>query len=191
MRRFAFALLGLLAVAPGHATLINFDDGSITNPIGGFYSPLGVAFSGATWQTNFGLAGVSGPLALASTNANAYKWDSSAPVIATFSSAMSTVSLTAIDLGEDGFTLNAYDAATGGNLVGTMTLFGIGLGNNNFQTLSVSASSIFRVEMFQALSASIDGVIVEDFRFQAVPAPGTLGLLALGLIGGFATRRRA
>ena len=89
--------------------------------------------------------------------------------------------------------MNAYDASIGGNLVGTTTRFGTGLGNNNFQVLSVNAASIFRVELFQARDISIDGVFVEDFQFAApvvVPGPGTLTLLTLGLLGSVVVWRR-
>lgn len=196
MRRLLLSILGLFVLAgpAASATLINFDDGIEKNAIGNFYSPLGVSFSGASWQTNFGLAGFSGRLALASTNSNPFKWDSSAPAIATFSTAATTASIVVLDLGENGFTLNAYDAAVGGNLVSSASLFGLGLGNNNFKTLSVSAASIFRLEMFQVFSASDDGVIVEDFRFAAaaaVPEPETYAMLLAGLgLLGFAARRR-
>jgi hypothetical protein len=196
MRRLISSMLGLFVVAsPAHATLINFDDGTFTEVIGSFYSPLGVTFSGATWQDNLGLAGFSGHVALASTNANAYQWFSSTPVIATFSAAVSTVSLTVGDLGENGFILNAYDALTGGNLVSTTTRFGTELGHNQSQILNVGATSILRVELFQAQEISIDGVFVEDFRFAppsdaAAPEPGTFALLALGLIGSVVARRR-
>ncbi len=109
-------------------------------------------------------------------------------MIATFSAAVNIASIVVIDLGENGFTLNAYDAPTGGNLVATATQFGIGLGNNNFQTLSVSAGTIFRLEMFQAQDIGIDGVIVENFQFA--PEPGTLAVLGAGLAGLGALRRR-
>lgn len=189
MRVAGFAVLGFMALAcPVQATTINFDDGVATNTIGGFYSGLGVTFSGATWQSNLGLAGFSGALGLGSTNSNAYKYDSGTPVIATFSTAVNIASIVVIDLGENGFTLNAYDAPTGGNLVSTTTQFGIGLGNNNFQTLSVSAASIFRLEMFQAQDIGIDGVIVENFQFA--PEPGTLAVMGAGLAWLGALRRR-
>ncbi len=189
MRLVGFAALGFLALAcPVQATTINFDDGVATNTIGGFYSALGVTFSGATWQSNLGLAGFSGPLGLGSTNSNAFKYGSATPVIATFSTAVHTASIVVLDLGENGFTLNAYDAPIGGTLVSTTTQFGTGLGNNNFQTLSVSAGTIFRLEMFQAQDISIDGVIVENS--QCAPEPATLAVLGASLVALSALRRR-
>lgn len=45
--------------------------------------------------------------------------------------------------------------------------------------------------MFQALGISIDGVIVENFRFTAVmPEPATLTLLGLGAASLGTLRRR-
>lgn len=133
MRLAGLAVLGSIALAgPAHATLIDFDDGVATSVIGGFYNALGVTFTGATWQSNLGLAGFSGPLGLGSTDANGYKYDGATPVIATFVFPVSTASVRVLDLGENGFMLNAYDAESGGNLVSTTTLFGVELGHNNF-----------------------------------------------------------
>jgi hypothetical protein len=195
MRVPVLVVLCVLAVAsPAHATLITFDDGIANGGIGSFYSSLGVTFSGATWRKNFGRTGSSGPLGLASIDPTPYNWDMTSPMIATFSSAISTASVVVLDLGQNGFTLNAYDNGTGGDLVSTVTLFGVGTGNDKFQTLSVSAPSIFRVEMFQALSTSFEGVMLDDLRFTAsevvTPEPATLSLLALGLGGAALMRRR-
>jgi hypothetical protein len=206
MRHFVAAILGLFVAAGSvHATLINFDDGTQTSVIGDFYSPLGVTFSGATWQDNLHLHGSDGPNGLASTNAAPYNWTSATPVIATFSSPVAEVALTVIDLGQNGFTVNAYDAQIGGNLVGTITLFGADLGHGNDKRFTVDAASIFRVEMFQVFATSPDGVIVDDFRFGAaeaggggedgggagvsVPEPITLALLIPALIGVGVARR--
>ena len=193
MRAAALTLAALLAAAaPAAATVIAFDDGAQDASIGGFYSGLGVTFAGASWQPNFGLVGFTGALGMASDNlADPFRYDTDAPILASFATAMDVMSVGVLDLGENGFTLRAYDAAVGGNLIASATLYGIGLGNNNYQVMSLAAPGMLRVEMSQVLDFSADGVILESFSFSTVPEPGTLGLLALGLAGIAGRRRRA
>lgn len=119
------------------ATTINFDDGTALSSVGSFYSGLGVTFSNATWDSNFGAAGSSGTLGIRATSnggvdSNLFIWTSATPVIALFSSPVSSVGVRGLDVGDNGLRIDAYDAAVGGNLVGTMTVFGTGLGRGQF-----------------------------------------------------------
>jgi len=179
-----------------HAVTINFDDGTSGSPVGSFYSGLGATFSNASWASNFGLAGSSGPLGIIATDnggtsSNAFQWTGGTPVVALFSSAATSAGVRGVDVGENGLRIDAFDATVGGNLVDTMTVFGTGAGVGQFFDLSVTAGSILRVEMYQVLNLGGDGIVLDDFSFNgsaATPIPATLplfatGLGALGLLG--------
>lgn len=71
------------------------------------------------------------------------------PIVALFTVAVSSVSLTGIGVGASGFQLLAFDSLIGGNLVDSASGFGTGIGVGNFFDLAVSGASILRVEFSQ------------------------------------------
>jgi hypothetical protein len=183
-------LLGGVSTA-ARADFIDFDDGTDGLPVGSFYP--GVTFSNAQWTGNQGLPGSSGPLGIIPITYDVwmYHWLEANAVIATFNSPTSGVSVVGLDVGMNGLTLNAYDAAVGGNLIASSTVYGLTeLGIGEFYTVAVNAPGILRVEMFQPGDTYQDGIILDNFSFGVVPAPSALVLLISGLAGVGAIRRR-
>lgn len=190
------ALLGALATVvlfPSHsnAFTIDFDDGTDLDPVGSFYSGLGVEFSNATWATNFGISGSSGPLGIRSENSsqeNTFKWLSDTPVVATFSQAVSEFSILGLDVGQNGLRVDAYDSLVGGNLIDFDEKFGTGVGGGQVFTLEAEgtdAAPIRRVEIYQLNNTLDDRIVLDNFTFEFatvdIPEPGTVfGLLGLG-----------
>lgn len=192
MKTPLLALLASLVALPlqTYAALLNFDDGVAGELIGNQYAAQGISFGNAERVTNFGLAGSSGPYGISAVNAGTYQWFADNPVQAYFSSAVNTVSLIGVDVGENGLRLEAYDADVGGHLLDFAEVFGTGLGNNQFFTLAVGAAGIKRVAFYQVRNLSIDGIVVDDLRFSAVPLPTSGLILAAGLGGWHLLRRR-
>ena len=185
-------LMFLSTVSVGNAISINFDNGTDGVAVGAFYSGLGVTFSNTKWTGNFGLAGTSGPLGISSIS------DDFQPVVgdplkAVFSSGVSSVSITAVDVGERGARIDAYDAAAGGNLVDFDQAFGPDIGVGFFFQLNAGPATIRRIEMYQPNPiSSSDGMLWDNMSFQLVPEPTTGVLLSVGLVGlaGFKRRPR-
>ena len=171
------------------ATLIDFDDGVAGDIIDGRYVDRGVRFANAVRVSNFGLNGFSGPYGISAIGA--FQWLSDNPIVAYFSKAVTDVSFVGIDVGDNGLRLDAYDAEAGGNLIGFAQVFGENLGNNQFFMLAVNAKLIKRVEIFQIQQVSIDGIVIEDLRFSAVPLPASGLLMAIGLSGWRLLNRRS
>ena len=196
--RIASVLTGILLFGFGgvaNAVLIDFDDGVASGtPVGAFYSGLGVTFSNAGFATFGSLPGGTPPDSILSECCFSFFTEAEA-IIATFSFAVTSASITALDLGGNGFAIKAYDATVGGSLVDSDEIFGVGAGVGLFGTASVSGAGIRRLKFFQLLSSFGDGISLDNFEFSsasAAPEPTTLALLALGLAGvGFARKRRA
>jgi len=174
------------------ATLIDFDDGTAGLAVGSFYP--GVTFSNTQWTGNLGLPGGSGALGIIPITYDGweYHWLEPHAVVATFSAATSSVSIVGLDVGMNGLTLKAYDAAVGGNLIGSSTVYGVTeAGVGEFYTVGLSVPGIMRVEMFQPLDPYGDGILLDDFSYgTVVPVPSSLLLLVPGLAGVRAIRRR-
>jgi len=204
MRRFLAVVvmaLGWLMCAPAFAQTVslNFEDGTSGTAVGSFYSAQGVTFSSAEWIGHGGLAGGSGTLGI--RYPGTYQWGPANPVIATFSTPVSTVSVVGLDIGVQGLVMTAYDAAVGGTQVATQQVAGTDVGVGLFYTLTVASANIRRVEISQLTQEGGDGIVLDDFSFTraavapAVPvptlSPGALVGLALALAcAALFTRRR-
>lgn len=193
-----------LTAASAQATVVTFDDLSLTNNVGySFptanvteqYASLGVHFSGATFSAfNYFLPAASYPGSPASFNnpSNIAGLLFSNVITATFDQAVSNVSLLFADTEIGSFlgNLRAFDAA--GNLLGEVSSNTPNNAYPGFATLSLNIGGISRVT-FQSDS---DGAVVDDFTFTpparaTVPEPGMLSLLGLGLMGLAFTRKKA
>ncbi len=182
--------LGLLILLCGatvraNPVVIDFEDGTAGNAIGSFYAGLGVTFSNAQFVSSFSFPppsvlsfnGISGP-------------GPSNPIIISFATLQSEVTLTAIDLSQQGFLLRAFDA--GDDFLGQAGFasgapFGVPI------TFSVifGTPMISFVQLFQPLNVSgtSGGVVFDNLRIDnatglvPVPEPATLILLGGGLVG--------
>jgi hypothetical protein len=200
MKKLALCIC-LLAYPSQLATAgtITFDDGTAGASIGGFYSLLGVTFSNASWEPTipqFQIGGSTGLLLEDITDAGfnpPYTPTSATPIVGTFSTPQNFVSILGVDVGVAGIELDAYDAASGGNLIGSAQFFGTGSGVGIFDTLSISAPGIVRFQLFQpsptpAGSSTPDGVAFDNLMFNSDPIdsgpePGTWMLMGAGLLG--------
>jgi hypothetical protein len=181
------------------AGTITFDDGTAGNPIGGFYSLLGVTLSNASWGPTipqFQIGGSTGLVLEDITDDGfnpPYSPTSATPIVGTFSTPQHFVSILGVDVGIAGIELDAFDAASGGNLLGSAQFFGTGGGFGIFDTLSISAPGIVRFELFQPSptptgSNPTDGVVFDNLMFNSDPIdsgpePETWMLMGAGLLG--------
>ncbi len=190
MRLHSLAAAAALALSAfgSQATTIDFDTGTEGASVGTFYP--GLSFTGAKFASNYSLLGASEPLGIFSTSGDA-SWTSANPIVIAFAGGASSFSIGVLDLGENGFTVEAYNASN--VLIGSDTKFGPGLGEDHYDVVSVAHAGIASVRLFQALSFSADGVILDNMNYQPVPVPepSTYALMALGLAGlGVAAGRR-
>ncbi|MFG0285855.1 MAG: hypothetical protein ACF8R7_15675 [Phycisphaerales bacterium JB039] len=178
------------------------------------YSSQGATFSGVTFGSpsvvtptgtsypDAPLAGQSGANYLGPAFGNDY-------VEITFDSSIFVTEFSAVglDIGENGFRIEAYDGAT---LVDSTQVFGSGFGLDEYYELSLSVASGFdRIRIGQAIPFFLFGspsgstgpfdsaYAIDDASYTFVPIPlppaAWAGLLGLGLVGGIhgMKRRRA
>ena len=177
-------VLALGLAGPAGAAFVDFEDGVQGSAIGGFYAGLGLTFSNAKWNDSFGLAGSSGDLALAAIS-DPFNPSPAIPIVGTFASAQTRVSITAADVGVDGAALVGYNDS--GVEIARHEFYGEGAGVGAFTTLSIFAGGIAYFELFQPLDimGGGDGLIWDDLSFSGapVPLPGAVWLLGSGLVG--------
>jgi hypothetical protein len=164
------AVLLLAAAGPAAATVVDFNDGIATDPIDDAYAFLGLTFSNAAWAAT-NLEGSSPPFALYSLNEPFGSIiPDTARVIGVFATPVDEVSITALDVGERGARIEAYDAEAGGALVGWDDAVGVGSGVGNYVRLVVAAAGIRRFELYQPfdIPGSGDGVQFDDLEFPTI-----------------------
>lgn len=180
----ALALSAACAAAQASPVTINFDSLGSDVVVGSTYAGLGVTFSNAVTAA-LSLPGGSGSISIGAVSGG-YQPQPSNPIVATFTTGVSSVSLTGLDVGLNGFVMTAYDAAVGGSVVDTDQVFGSSVGIGEFFTLNLTGSNIFRVEFSQVRNVVGDGVLFDNFVFDkagTVPEPSSLLLAALGMAG--------
>ena len=190
--------VGIAAPIParGQVTILNFDDGTDGAYIGGFYGSSGVIFSNAYWFPNLS-RNTGQPFDGASPGAfcfDRYAPDSnngfpqivypSDPIIVLFTAPVTNVTVIALDVGDAGAEMDAYDSVVGGNLVATNQVFGGGIGVSSFFTLTNSAAAISRVEIYQPAANGSDGIVFDTLTCAPSPllASVSLGISASGAI---------
>jgi hypothetical protein len=190
----AFIALALLCGAPASAAVIDFDGTGApdvfvdTAPLSSQYAGLGVTFAGATGiggsilnqASEFGFGARSG------TDFLAFNVDAGTGTDEriSFASDQNMVSLYAATIDSAAFTLSAFDI--GGNLLGSTSLNADG----NWQELTLALAGIRSVVLSStAFSFALDDLVFEGEAAQ-VPEPASVGLIAAGLLGFAAARRR-
>jgi hypothetical protein len=95
-----------------------------------------------------------------------------------------------VDIGDNGFTVQAYDASN--TLLGSTTAFGVGDGDAQYQVLSLSLPQMRKITLFQAGTNLYDSVVLDNLSYavSAVPEASTWACMVLGL-GMLATLGRA
>jgi hypothetical protein len=179
-----FLILLSAATVQANPIVIDFEDGTAGNAIGSFYAGLGVTFSNAQFVSasgfpglsNLGFNGVSGP-------------GPSNPIIINFAALQSVVTLTAVDLSQQGFLLRAFDA-NGGFLGQAGFASGAPFGVPITFSVTTGTRRISFVEIFQPLNlaGTSGGVVFDNLKIDnatdlvTVPEPATLLLLSGGLV---------
>ena len=177
-------LLGTKAQAD--PIIIDFENGTIGSAIGSFYAGQGVTFSNAQFvnasgvgfqpPSSLGFGGLSGP-------------GPSNPIIISFGTLQSQVTLTAVDLSGQGFLLIAFSAtgtslgpvgSVGGDTVGIPITF-----SAVFSSPMISFVQLFQPNNISGTSGGVvfDNLIIDTTGVPQVPEPATLTLLGTGLAG--------
>ncbi len=188
MRQFAviLAALMLLCVSTGRVeagrVVIDFEEFKNTDNVDGI-NLGGVTLNGPNgrveiFDNRFGALYHSGTKSIACPDGIV----SLNPLIAVFDQPVNYISLWGGDSGTyveaDSWELRAYDAPTGGNLVG---LAKSGSWNGYpYRQLEVEAETIWRFEA--VWTGTICGIGYDDLCFQPVPEPSLLLLAAAGLL---------
>src|SRR5438132_1604415 len=82
-------------------------------PVGDTYIAQGVSFVDASFAVVSGLPGASDGLGINDPDDGAFQKPNS-PIVAIFTDPQNSVSITALDVGNNGVEIDAYDAAVGG-----------------------------------------------------------------------------
>lgn len=204
MIRYLHATLFVVLILLNNTALadfINFDDGVEEDPVGSFYSAFGVNFVNAKWID--GLIGTGGyvadgdatpPFTIRDISNDGFN-SSSDPIIITFDTPQTYVSILGVDVGHAGVRMDAYDSIVGGDLIGFAEGIGStergyipvggGLFSHEEYLLEVTALNIRRVELYRPYPDIYDGVHYDNLTFNPVPVPGAviLGMLGLGVAG--------
>ena len=192
---FALSLISVSGAARAVPVTIDFDGLTPGDVVGDAFVSQGVTFVDAV-VIDLGLPGASLPNTIRHVDTVFFPQQPN-PIEAIFSTGASSVSLTGLDVGVNGFILKAFDAISGGNLLDSDQVFGTGEGNGQFFTLSVASAFIRRVEFSQVLDDLTlnDGIVFDNFTFSPVPLPAGVWLLLSGLTGmgllGWRRRRAA
>ena len=175
--------------------VINFDTGGINGTaVGAFYASQGITFSNVAWYTNRDergqpYDGSTGAFVVSGLTSNVYP-KSNSPLIALFDIPLSSFSILATDLGNNGARVDAYDAVVGGNLLTFDQAFfgdvGVGVSRN----MVVQAPNIRRVEIYQPRSISADGIVWDNVTAITVPEPTSTVFMLCGGLSLLAHRRR-
>ncbi len=167
-----FCLITSTTLSAAETQFIDFNDGVDGQAVGNFYQNSNLTILNGIWTTNAGvLTGASPPLGLmAEVSGTPFQsvFNEQNAIVGIFSEPVSRVSIIASDVGFAGAQLKVYDSNSGGTLLGTATISGLGAGVDNFDTLEVSASGILRFEVFQPFSNpdQSDGMGLDNLSFD-------------------------